>query len=136
LGDIFKRFFMKKIIVLLTAFVCIACGEKKNQEDFGKSSEITPAQEQLALGKKLFEGVGLCHTCHKIDQKIIGPSVKEIAKIYKDMNLDMVAFLRGELDPVVDPEQYEVMKTNFTVTKAMTDEELRAIEAYFYSFVK
>jgi cytochrome c len=126
----------KIIVVLLAGFVCIACGEKKNQEDFGKPSASTPAQEQLALGKKLFEGVGLCHTCHKTDQKIIGPSVKEIAKIYKDMNLDMVAFLRGELEPVVDPEQYEVMKTNFTVTKAMTDDELRAIEAYFYSFVK
>jgi len=125
---------MKKGLVLLAGLVLIACGEKKTQ-DFGKPTEVTPQQEQLALGKKLFEGVGLCHTCHKVDQKIIGPSVKEIAKIYKDMNLDMVAFLRGELEPVVDPEQYEVMKTNFSVTKAMSEEELRAIEAYFYSFV-
>lgn len=125
---------MKKVIFVLSVMVFIACGEKKTQ-DFGKPTEVTPQQEQLALGKKLFEGVGLCHTCHKIDQKIIGPSVKEIAKIYKDMNLDMAAFLRGELEPVVDPEQYEVMKTNFSITKAMTEEELKAIEAYFYSFI-
>ncbi|MFT7165006.1 MAG: cytochrome c, partial [Flavobacterium sp.] len=34
------------------------------------------------------------------------------------------------------PSQYEVMKTNFVVTKAMSDEELEAIEAYVYSNLK
>lgn len=126
---------MKNIVLIFVAFCFLSCREKKNQ-DFGKTTEVTPKQEQLALGKKLFEGVGLCHTCHKIDQKIIGPSVKEIAKIYKDMDLDMVAFLRGELEPVVEPEQYEIMKTNFSVTKSMKEEELKAIEAYFYSFIE
>jgi hypothetical protein len=38
---------------------------------------------------------------------------------------------RGE--PIVDPSQYEVMKTNFAITKAMSDEELKALEAYVYS---
>lgn len=126
---------MKNIVLTIVVLSLLSCGEKKTQ-DFGKPTEVTPKQEQLALGKKLFEGVGLCHTCHKIDQKIIGPSVKEIAKIYKDMDLDMAAFLRGELEPVVEPEQYEIMKTNFSVTKSMKEEELKAIEAYFYSFIE
>jgi cytochrome c len=56
-------------------------------------------------------------------------------QIYKDKNADMVSFLKGEGEPIVDPSQYEVMKTNFVVTKAMSDEE-PAIEAYVYSNLK
>ena len=37
---------------------------------------------------------------------------------------------------VVDPSQYEVMKTNFAITKMMSDQELQAIEAYMYSNLK
>jgi cytochrome c len=61
--------------------------------------------------------------------------LQDIAKIYKDKNADMVSFLKGEGEPIVDPSQYEVMKTNFVVTKAMSD-ELEAIEAYVYSNLK
>jgi hypothetical protein len=42
-------------------------------------------------------------------------------------------FFKGEGEPIVDPSQYEVMKTNFAITKAMSDEELKALEAYVYS---
>jgi cytochrome c len=38
--------------------------------------------------------------------------LQDIAKIYKDKNADMVSFLKGEGEPIVDPSQYEVMKTN------------------------
>ena len=62
--------------------------------------------------------------------------MQDIAKIYKDKNADMVVFLKGEGEPIVDPSQYEVMKTNFAVTKAMSDEELKALEAYVYSHLK
>ena len=48
----------------------------------------------------------------------------------------MVTFLKGEGEPIVDPSQYEVMKTNFAVTKTMSDEELQALEAYVYSHLK
>jgi cytochrome c551/c552 len=44
-------------------------------------------------------------------------------------------FFKGEGEPIVDPSQYEVMKTNFAITKAMSDEELKALEAYVYSHV-
>jgi cytochrome c len=41
----------------------------------------------------------------------------------------MVTF-KGEGEPIVDPSQYEVMKTNFAITKAMSDEELKARSLY------
>lgn len=59
----------------------------------------------------------------------------EIAKIYKEQNADMISFLKGNAEPIVDPSQYEVMKANFQITKKMSDQELEAIVEYMYSFL-
>ena len=88
------------------------------------------------IGKELFEGKGNCVACHLVDQKVIGPSIQEIAKIYKDQKGNIIDFLKNDAKPIVDPSQYEVMKTNFPITKAMSDEELSAIETYINSHSK
>jgi cytochrome c len=46
-----------------------------------------------------FNGRGNCVACHQVNQKVIGPSLQDIAKIYKDKNADMVSFLKGEGEP-------------------------------------
>ncbi len=131
---------MKKIVVFVVFVMLFSCQNKK-EESFGTDSksvsEVTDdsVEAKIKLGEELFNGVGLCYTCHKPDQKIIGPSIKEIATIYKEQNADMVDFLRENAKPIVDPSQYEVMKTNFTITKSMKDFELEAIEIYMQSFV-
>jgi cytochrome c len=56
--------------------------------------------------------------------KAIGPSV-HIAKMYKEKNGSIVAFLKGESEAIVDPSQYELMKPNLVLTKTFSDEELR-----------
>jgi cytochrome c len=113
----------------------MSCGKEKEKEFFGKQeTSETTENPKVTKGKELFEGKGTCVACHKPDVKVIGPSISEIAKIYKEKNANMVKFLKGEGEPIVDPSQYEVMKTNFSITKNMTDEELQALESYFYSF--
>ena len=82
----------------------------------------------------MFEGKGTCTACHKPDTKVIGPSIKEIAKIYKEKGASIAAFINEEGEPIVDPTQYETMKTNFAITKAMTAEERKALEVYMMSF--
>jgi len=128
---------MKKIVLLFAAMAFVAC-KNEPKESFGTS--VTKADvvvdASLEKGKMLFEGRGMCLSCHQPDKKIIGPSIKEIATIYKKENADMVAFLREEAKPIVDPSQYEVMRTNFAVTKTMADEELQAIVDYMYSFAE
>lgn len=128
---------MKKITILLTVLLFISCKKEETKEEFlYPETKKTAEENQLELGKAVFEGKGNCFACHKPEQKIIGPSIEEIATIYKTQKGDMIAFLKGKAEPIVDPSQYEVMKTNFSITKNLPEEELKALEAYFYSFAK
>ncbi|RZK11835.1 MAG: c-type cytochrome [Flavobacterium sp.] len=128
---------MKKLAFLFTLLLFISCKKEETQkENLYPETQKTTEEKQLELGQAVFEGKGNCFACHKPDQKIIGPSIQEIATIYKEKNGDMTAFLKGKADPIVDPSQYEVMKTNFSITKNLPEEELKALEAYFYSFAK
>lgn len=128
---------MKKFILLFAILLFISCKKEETKKDSLYPEIQKSAEElQIELGQEVFEGKGNCFSCHKPDQKIIGPSIQEIAKIYKEKNGDMVNFLKGKGEPIVDPSQYEVMKTNFSITKNLPEEELKALEAYFFSFSK
>ncbi len=126
---------MKKIALLACLILIISC-KKESQEAFGQPNPTEVSQTPEQLGKSIFEGKGNCVACHKINEKLVGPSVQDIAKIYKAQNGDIVSFLKDDAKPLVDPSQYEVMKTNFALTKAMSDEELKGLEAYIYSKIK
>lgn len=135
---------MKKIVLIAVLLAFASCKKEsqgtsqptENTTETYTEGESAKAQTPEALGKQIFEGKGNCISCHQVDQKVIGPSIREIAKIYKDKNADIVSFLKEEAEPIVDPSQFAVMKTNLPVTKAMTDEELKAIESYIYSNLK
>ena len=126
---------MKKVVFLVSVLVLLSC-KKESQESFGKAETTTEVQKPEDLGKSIFEGKGACVACHKPDVKLVGPSLQDIAKIYKDKKGNMVTFLKGEGEPLVDPTKYELMKPNFAITKTFTDEELKALEAYVYSHLK
>ena len=126
---------MKKIVLVLSVLAFISC-KKESEESFGKPESTTEVQKPEDLGKEIFEGKGTCINCHKLDVKLVGPSIQDIAKIYKDKNGNMISFLKGEGEPIVDPTQYEVMKVNFAITKTFSDEELKTLEAYVYSTLK
>lgn len=128
---------MKKILSLALITLLFSCkNEVPKEQSLYPEAPISEEQTQITFGEELFNGKGNCFACHKPDQKIIGPSIQEIATIYKEKNADMVAFLQGKGEPIVDPDQYEVMKTNFAITKNLPEAELKALEAYFYSFAK
>lgn len=130
---------MKKFIALCSmVFVLISCGKTKNTDDIpvpGQAgTELSETEKQLALGKEVFNGKGTCYSCHLPEKKVIGPSIKEIAEIYRNQNGDMKAFLLEKAEPIVDPAQYVTMKTNFSVTKNLPENELEAVIAYMQSF--
>lgn len=128
---------MKKILLLFAVLAMASCKkEETKKEPLYPTSTEEIAQTPEELGAEIFKGKGNCVACHQMDQKVVGPSLKVIAQMYKDKNADMIKFLKGEGEPIVDPSQYEVMKANFAITKAMSDEELGALEAYVYSSIK
>ncbi len=117
---------MKRLWILPVAILFAACGSK--------DAETVTGDPVVAKGKKLFEGRGNCTACHKPDKKVIGPSLVEIAQVYREKQGDMIAFLREEAPAIVDPHQYEAMRINLRLTKKMSQDELRALEAYILSF--
>ena len=127
---------MKKLLFTLSVLTLISCKKEEEKDSLYPEKQLSAAEKQLQLGDEIFNGKGMCYSCHKPDQKVIGPSIKQIAEIYKAKNADIKLFLQEKSDPIVDPSQYSVMKTNFSITKTFSDEELKAIEAYFFSHLK
>lgn len=125
---------MKYFFILISTFFFISC--KKNEVKTDLYSETETAQTPEELGKEIFDGKGMCYSCHLENKKIIGPSITEIATIYKSKKGNIVEFLKEKAAPIVDPSQYETMKTNFTITKNLPEEELKALEAYILNFSK
>lgn len=127
---------MKNLFFILPALFLISCQKETKKESLYLEKTLSAEEKQLELGREIFDGKGMCYSCHKPDQKVIGPSIVEIAKIYKEKNGDIKLFLKEKSEPIVDPSQYSVMKTNFAITKTFSEEELKAVEAYFYSHLK
>jgi cytochrome c len=132
---------MKKCIFILAVLTFISCKKDGSEESFGKPESTTANTESEAqkledLGAEIFAGKGACIACHKPDVKLVGPSLQDIAKIYKEKNGDMVSFFKGEGEAIVDPSQFNLMKPNLELTKTFSNEELKALEAYVYSHLK
>lgn len=131
---------MKKTILALSiiSIITISCGDKKKQET-PESIETTPEQvvELTAEDGKALFASKTCTACHQPDVKTVGPSIKEINKIYNEKNASIVSFLKGELSPIVDtdPGQVAIMKANLdSFVKDLSDAELKAIEKYMLTY--
>jgi cytochrome c len=132
---------MNKFIFIISILLFMSCKKEENNSPENQTIDLTEksvekTETTVEFGKTLFEGEGNCSSCHQIEEKIIGPSIQEIAKIYKGKNASIVSFLREESGPIIDPSKYDIMKTNFAITEEMTDDQLKALEEYILSFSK
>ncbi|NOQ92418.1 MAG: c-type cytochrome [Flavobacteriaceae bacterium] len=136
---------MKKILLTFAAaaLVLTSCGDSK-KEEVKKEAETTVeavkevksdaavADDQFALGEKLFTEK-TCVSCHQLDVKVVGPSIKDIVKIYEEKEGNLVQFLKGNDAAIVDtdPGQVAIMKANLDgFVKDMSGDELQALAAY------
>ncbi len=144
---------MKKLLILFVAiaFTFTSCGDKKKEEvknDVESVKEEVKVEEtvtdasakdqQTAMGEKLFSEK-TCTACHTLDTKVIGPSIKDIIKIYDEKGGNLVQFLKGNADAIVDtdPGQVAIMKANLDgFVKDMSPEELQALAAYMRNAAK
>jgi len=135
---------MKKILFVFAIFslTIISCGETKKEDvkkEVESTEEAAPAaaksEDLVAAGEKLFMDK-TCVSCHQLDAKIVGPSIKDIVKVYNEKNLDIVDFLKGTQEAVVETEagQVAIMKANLDgFVKDLNETELQAIAAYMNS---
>ena len=131
------KVYFKLLLMLSIGISIISCGEKKETDAMGNpinQAATSVNQTPEELGKELFEGKGMCATCHKADIKTVGPSINDIAKIYKEKGASIADFINDKGEPLVDPSQYDIMKANFVITKAMSADERKALEIYMMSF--
>lgn len=126
---------MKYIVIPVVAFSLFSCKKEEKKESL-YPTEQEVVQTPVELGQEVFDGKGVCYSCHKPEVKTVGPAIKDIAKIYKEKGASIAEFLKEKSEPIVDPSQYTTMKTNFAITKNLPEEELKALEAYMLSFSK
>jgi len=122
---------MKKIIasIALVSFVLVGFTTKNSSEKMVSINKMS-----IEKGKKLFAAKG-CTACHQEQVKVVGPSLKDIAKKYKAKKGNIVKFLQGKNKAIVDtnPGQVAIMKANFAVTKKMSATDLKSISDYILS---
>lgn len=87
---------MKKLISFALVAILFSCSKKDNN-DYAEDltvEEVTPTvvTDPIAEGKSLVEGAD-CLGCHKMDEKMIGPSYKEVSAKYENTpkNVEILA---------------------------------------------
>ncbi|UQB70248.1 c-type cytochrome [Epilithonimonas zeae] len=87
-----KRIFVAAVLVGI--FSCSKSEISGNKDVIAAEPEPTPKVviDPIAEGKSLIEGSD-CLGCHKLDEKMIGPSYKEVAAKYDNTpeNVEMLA---------------------------------------------
>jgi len=88
---------MKRVFLTVVLTVIFSCSKNENSDNKDlTTSEPEPAPkvvtDPIAEGQSLIEGSD-CLGCHKLDEKMIGPSYKEVAEKYENTpeNLEMLA---------------------------------------------
>ncbi|MNK19089.1 Cytochrome c-552 precursor [compost metagenome] len=89
---------MRKLLlmsILIVSFSCSKSENSNNNEPISAEPEVAePAvvTDPIAEGKSLIEGAD-CLGCHKMDEKMIGPSYKEVSAKYENTpeNVEMLA---------------------------------------------
>lgn len=142
---------MKKVLFVLSvsSLLFFSCGDDKKKEVKKKTettveevkeevkSNVASTDDQLVLGEKLFNDK-TCVACHQLDTKVIGPSIKNIATIYAEKSGDLVQFLKGTNEAIVDtdPGQVAIMKANLDgFVKDLNEDELQALAVYMQNSI-
>lgn len=88
---------MKRVFLTAVLAVIFSCSKNENSGNKGViASEPEPAPkvvtDPIAEGRSLIEGSD-CLGCHKLDERMIGPSYKEVAEKYENTpeNVEMLA---------------------------------------------
>lgn len=125
---------MRLILIFVISFMLWSCKSEqpKTLEKPNAEQKELNEHSKILLGNRMFSQK-TCVLCHDVERYKKGPSIKEIMKVYKEEDGDIVSFLKGEAKPIVDttPSQVAIMQENIDgFLKDISDEELNIIANY------
>lgn len=84
-------------------------------------------------GEEIFQTMA-CGTCHQMEESTkVNPSVAKIAEAYQGKEQQLIDYLNGESDPIVDPARAGLMKSSIRRTKELPEKEQAALAEYLLS---
>jgi cytochrome c len=91
----------KYFVVIAVLGLITACGGNDKPADASKESAKTAAADELSANPDYQKGLELiaqsdCLTCHKVSDKLTGPSYKEVAAKYENTD-ENVTLLAGKI---------------------------------------
>jgi len=84
-------------------------------------------------GASLFVSKG-CASCHLPRKEGMGPSLQKIAEAYADRREDLIKYLRGEGEAIVDPARAELMRIQLTMIADLPPEKISALADFILSY--
>lgn len=85
---------MKKILLAGTlGLMIVSCSKKENTAEVASSSETAAVSERAKSnlsGDQIMETLD-CSGCHSVNERMIGPSYKEIAGKYSEKDTELLA---------------------------------------------
>lgn len=82
-----------------------------------------------AAGAAIFNDRG-CTMCHQKDVETVGPSIRTIGIRYSGNENGLVAYLKGQGQPIVYPERDMVMRPQLMKISNMYEDEYRSLARY------
>jgi len=105
---------------------------KESEKQVAKKEEKKAESVAKVDGKALFTTKG-CTACHQEATDAVGPALKKIAAVYAGKEADLIKFLKGESQAIVDPAKAAIMQPQINTTKALSDEERKALAEFILS---
>lgn len=95
---------MKRIffVFAVTAVLASCGGGDKKETAAGKTDEPVAASNDISSNPDYQKGLELvansdCLTCHKVDEKVTGPSYRDVANKYAGTSDTVVSYLAGKI---------------------------------------
>jgi len=82
-----------------------------------------------AAGAAIFNDRG-CTMCHQSDADMIGPSIRTIGIRYSGNENALVAYLKGQGQPIVYPERDAMMRPQLLKLGSLYEDEYRSLARY------
>lgn len=102
--------------------------ETKSLVNVEEEKEIIPTSD----GGKIFFSKG-CNLCHKAKENRLGPSLKKLARGYKNKQSELILYLQRKGEAIIQPERGSIMKTQLVKLRILSENEYNQLSKYILS---